>query len=83
MRKSNHHELRELLRSHPDGLTIKQMCAHTGKLEDSTRQSLKSMPDVYIDRWHISGTKPAAVYIAVPVPDDCPAPDIKPPRSRL
>ena len=80
MRKSNHHELRKLLRSHPDGLTIKQMCSQTGRPTNSTRKSLKCMPDVYIDRWDASGIKPAAVYIAVPVPDDCPTPDIKTPR---
>ena len=83
MRKSAHHTLRELLRNHPDGLTVKQMCAITNMLESPTRRTLKCMPDVYRDRWVIgSGTRPSAVFIAVHVPDDCPPPDTKAKRSR-
>lgn len=82
MRKSNHHELRELLRAHPDGLTVQQMCSHTGKREGATRRALDGMPDVYRDRWlYNPGVKPAAVYIAVHVPEDCPPPDTKAKRN--
>lgn len=82
MRKSSHHELRALLRGHPDGLTVQQICTHTGKTEPVTRRALKGMPDVYRDRFNVvPGIKPAAVYIAVHVPEDCPPPDTKSQRS--
>lgn len=78
MRKSNHHELRALLRANPDGLTVKQLCSLTGKQQAATHRALEGMPDVYRDRWNVTpGIKPAAVYIAVPVPEDCPPPDTK------
>jgi hypothetical protein len=79
MKKSNHQELRALLRANPDGLTVKQMCEHTGKLDAPTRRALEGMPDVYRDRWivHPGGRRPIAVFVAVPVPEDCPPPDTK------
>jgi hypothetical protein len=83
MRKSNHHELRQLLRSHPDGLTVKQMCEHTGRHDSATRRALLGMPDVYRDRWVVchDGKRPIAVFVAVPVPDDCPPPNKSKKRS--
>lgn len=82
MRKSSHHELRALLRSHPEGLTVQQICTHTGKTESVTRRALNGMPDVYRDRFNVvPGIKPAAVYIAVHVPEDCPPPDTKAKRN--
>ena len=79
MRKSNHHELRALLRANPDGLTVKQICDITGKQDSVTRRALDGMADVYRDRWIVepTGRRPIAVFVAVQVPEDCPRPDIK------
>ena len=43
---------------------------------DSIKRAMKSMPDVYIDRWtsHTEGGKYVPVYVKVPVPEDCPPP---------
>lgn len=79
MRKSNHAQVRALLRAHPDGLTFKEMKRATGKTDCSLRRTIKAMPDVYRDRWVLSeGKKMMAVYIAVTVPEDCPYPTKKP-----
>jgi hypothetical protein len=81
MRKSNHHELRALLRANPDGLTVKQICDITKKQDSVTRRALDGMADVYRDRWldrgpHRGG-RSIAVFVAVQVPEDCPRPDVK------
>jgi hypothetical protein len=81
MKKSNHHQIRALLRANPDGLTVKQICDITGKKDSVTRRALEGMTDVYRDRWIDRGThrggRPMAVFVAVQVPEDCPRPDIK------
>lgn len=79
MRKSNHAKIRALLNQHPDGLTIKEIKQATGHHEDSVRRLISAMPDVYCDRWQVgrSAKKMEAVYIAVPIPEDCPYPTKK------
>ena len=43
--------------------------------QDSVRQSLANMPDVYIDRWIKPTRGPySAVWCAVSVPEHCPRP---------
>lgn len=85
MRKSTHTDIRAALRQMPDGTTIAVISAMTGLRNDTVRQALPCMPDVYIDRWELAAKgRPRsnntsvpqwrAVYIAVPVPPDQPHP---------
>lgn len=79
MRKPCAKIVRQLLRLHPDGLTRKQISDLTGIRLDVLTKTLKSMPDVYVDRW----SPPAGwtvgnlvpVFCAVTVPEDCPKPE--------
>ena len=51
----------------------------TGMHVANVRTSLRAMPDVYVDRWRIGKRGQfEKVWVAVPVPDDCPHP-----RDRL
>ena len=79
MKKSNHIAIREVLRQHPDGLTIQNIAHLTGiKHEASIRNALLAMPDVYIDRWierRSARGQDVAVWCAVEVPPHCPRPD--------
>ena len=75
MRKSRHELIRSVLLKYEDGLTKSQICLYAGIDPRSIRKSLEAMPDVYIDRWIIPAKKSITpVYIAVPVPEDCPKP---------
>ena len=75
MRKSRHQLIRNTLLKHEDGLTRSQICSISGIDARSITKSLDAMPDVYIDRWIIPAKKAITpVYIAVPVPEDCPKP---------
>lgn len=76
MRRDVMGDLRRILRAHPDGLTIKQLCGIAG-MSDSRYilRALKSMPDVYIDRWDGPHRGQfSAVWCVVEVPADCPHP---------
>lgn len=75
MKRQIRHELRELLRAHPDGLTILEMMKVTAAGEHSVRQALTKMPDAYIDRWVPRSGMPAAVWCVVEVPENCPRPE--------
>lgn len=67
--------IRTLLRSRPNGMTPKEIAEITGIHVANIRTALKAMPDVYVDRWRIGERGQfEKVWVAVPVPDDCPHP---------
>lgn len=78
MSRSNHPAIRAVLRIQPDGATITEIVGTTGIKDETIYQALRAMPDTYIDRW-----QPArrgqfeAVWCAVPVPEDCPRPEVR------
>lgn len=74
MTKPIRHLIRDLLRNHPDGLTIAEIMKQMGGTYEGVSRSLRSMPDTYIDRWLPRSGAPAAVWCAVEVPEDCPKP---------
>jgi hypothetical protein len=68
-------KIRTLLRSRPSGMTPLEIAAETGLHVANIRASLRVMPDVYVDRWRIARRgQYEKVWVAVPVPDDCPHP---------
>jgi hypothetical protein len=75
MSRSHHPQIRALLRQHDDGLTAVQIGAVLDIKQDSVRQALENMPDVYIDRYlkPVRGQHPA-VWCAVVPPPNCPHP---------
>ena len=67
--------VRTLLRSRPEGMTPIEIAAETGMHVANVRTSLRAMPDVYVDRWRMGKRgQYEKVWIAVPVPEDCPHP---------
>lgn len=68
--------IRPILTQYDEGLTARHIAALIGLPADSIKRAMKSMPDVYIDRWtsHTEGGKYVPVYVKVPVPEDCPPP---------
>lgn len=75
MSKSRHPEIRALLRQCEDGLTVAQLSRMLDIKQDSVRQALENMPDVYIDRYlePVRGQYPAVWCAWVP-PPNCPHP---------
>jgi hypothetical protein len=75
MSRSRHPEIRALLRANDDGMTIAQISATLDISQNSVRQALEAMPDVYIDRYldPVRGQYPA-VWCAVVPPPNCPHP---------
>tara|TARA_R110000822_G_scaffold143914_1_gene282317 strand:- start:533 stop:775 length:243 start_codon:yes stop_codon:yes gene_type:complete len=75
MSRSKHPEIRALLRANDDGMTIAQINAALDISQNSVRQALEAMPDVYIDRYlePVRGQYPA-VWCAVVPPPNCPHP---------
>lgn len=71
----HHDRIRTFLRGCADGMTAGDISSVTGIDIEAVRRSLKSMPDVYIDRWVTSKFPPQAVWCAVHVPEDCPRPE--------
>lgn len=71
--------VREVLRKAPDGLTIKDMMRLLLVADRSlVRDTLRRMPDAYIDRWTKEGGtrgRYAAVWCVVIPPENCPPPD--------
>jgi hypothetical protein len=68
-------KLRATLRAHPDGLTARDAGDAVGANRVCAIQALKCMPDVYIDRYMTRPKlPPTAVWVAVPVPENCPRP---------
>lgn len=79
MRKANTAQVRAALRTCDDGATLRELEDLLGVSADSLRNTLKTMPDAYIDRWQVVGGKTfAAVWCAVPVPEHCPRPQEMP-----
>lgn len=82
MRESRAPALRALLRGkHSDGATA-QMLATELDLSEKSRYSvfdtLRGMPDTYIDRWlEAPNVPPSAVWCVVVPPDDMPKPKRK------
>ena len=76
MSKSRHPELRKILLQHEEGLTASEIAKYANMQSDNVTQSVKSMADVYIDRWTKpkKGVKYVPVYIAIKIPENCPAP---------
>jgi len=75
MRKSRHDLIRSILLKYEDGLNQIQISQFADIEQRSIKKSLDAMPDVYIDRWErLSKRVLTPVYIAVPVPEDCPRP---------
>lgn len=74
--KTHHAKLRALLRANPDGLTAKQLENAINQPADTISQSLKTMPDAYVDRWQgpYRGQY-AAVWCVVVPPPNCPKPE--------
>jgi hypothetical protein len=77
--------LRETLLDNLDGLTVNELIKKTGVDGDYIRKTLRSMEDVYIDRWYISHrpNRTQAVYCIVKVPEDCPRPTRKQYEKRV
>jgi predicted transcriptional regulator len=68
-------KIRTLLRTRPGGVTSIEIAEETGVHVANVRKSLKAMPDVYVDRWRLGKRGQfEKVWVAVPVPDDCPHP---------
>ena len=80
MSRSNHPAIRKLLREYADGLTTAEVSAHIRTHADHVRRALTDMPDTYVDRWIVNGSRgrPAAVWCIVVPPPNCP-----PPAKRL
>ena len=83
MRKSNHHNIRAILREQADGLTVEQLVQQLRLMVkdvsgNSIRNSLAVMPDAYIDRWEGPNRgQYAAVWAVVVPPENCPHPTLK------
>lgn len=78
MKPVRQQKIRTLLREHPDGLTPLKLAEMTGLHPSNVRTALRSMPDVYVDRW-TPGKRGQyeKVWVAVYVPEDCPHPKNK------
>ena len=70
-----HQRIRALLRGSRDGMTPLEIAEATGLHIANVRTALRSMPDVYVDRW-TPGKRGQfqKVWVAVVVPQDCPHP---------
>jgi hypothetical protein len=69
-------KIRTLLRTRPGGVTSIEIAEEIGVHVANVRKSLKAMPDVYVDRWRLGKRGQfEKVWVAVPVPDDCPHPN--------
>lgn len=76
-------QIRALLIEHPDGLTVPQLMTMLQKADKPLRFAIRSMEDVYIDRWVRGRAGPySAVWVRVNIPEDAPRPDGKPRATR-
>jgi predicted DNA-binding transcriptional regulator YafY len=68
--------IRPILIQYEEGLTARHIAALLGVPGDAVKRSLRTMADVYIDRWtqHTKGGVYVPVYVKVDVPEDCPQP---------
>lgn len=77
MSKSRLPEIRALLRRFDDGMTARSISEYIGATQAVTYNSLKLMPDAYIDRWTINeATKGQyeGIWCVVIPPENCPHP---------
>ena len=78
MRTNATKTIRQLLRSHPDGLDVGTLANQLDREPGNIRTRLKEMPDTYIDRWvRNGGNPPLAIWCVVVPPEDCPKPETK------
>jgi hypothetical protein len=74
-----------MLKAFPDGLTVTELAKHTGIARGHVVTGTRAMSDIYIDRWVLAGRPKTVkgvsmpvylpVYVAVEIPQDCPAPE--------
>jgi hypothetical protein len=71
---AHHQKIRALLKN-TDGYTVKEMMFALNVDRRVLTRSLKTMPDVYIDRWRdpVRGQY-AAVWCVAAIPFNCPKP---------
>lgn len=81
--RSRHNDIRAALHQNPDGMTVLELSVAVDMQPGSLKNSLKAMPDTYIDRWtKKSGQRQwSAVWCAVVPPPNCPRPDRKPQKK--
>jgi hypothetical protein len=71
-------EIRKILKAAADGLTVAAVSRAVDKRPCNVQKALRSMPDVYVDRWAPAKAGPhkyAAVYALAEIPEDAPYPD--------
>lgn len=75
MKPVRQERVRKLLRDNPVGMTPLEIAEETGMHPANVRTALRAMPDCYVDRWR-PGKRGQfeKVWVAVPVPEDCPHP---------
>ena len=66
--------IRDALAQAPDGMTAMELSLALDIGASQISRSLALMPDTYIDRWHKTTRKYAAVHCLAYIPDDCPYP---------
>ena len=70
--------IRKALRAAPDGLSVTEIAKLIYKHRSNITVTVRSMPDVYIDRWVKAARQCNTfipIYIAVEVPEHAPKPD--------
>ena len=67
--------IRALLRTRPHGMTPGEIAEELDLHVANVRTSLRTMPDVYVDRWRMGKRGQfEKVWAAAYVPEDCPHP---------
>jgi hypothetical protein len=79
MSTSKHPDIRRLLQQYHDGLTAQDIADRLELKVDSVHNSLRHMPDAYIDRWLAAkqGRREESVWCVIVTPEDCPRPTPK------
>lgn len=77
---SHHNALRAELTNLPDGITAQVLAAKLNIKLETVKNSLKSMADVYVDRYTTNRRKVGKfayvpVYCAITIPADAPHPN--------
>jgi hypothetical protein len=70
-------KVREILREHPDGLTVVQITELAGTSRSHIHRMINKFPDAYIDRWIKKKNSVSAVWCVVVPPPHCPKPKTK------
>ncbi len=70
------HAIRALLLSNDDGMTSGELARSLGITSSYVNGILNDAYGFYIDRWATTATGTmAAIWVCVPVPENCPRPD--------